>query len=324
MRTVHALSHSTHPPLFPTPCWHFPNNSAVALIAAAPFQRRWWVAWMSKWNISPRADALCLNRTHHQQEPPAWNDIWKWVERACCSTLHWYKVFEMWWIQCLRLGVNTWFIDTCATAMLSFLSRVSINPKWHSPVYVYRRGRGHVSVRVYSLHVSWGPCWWIRAGTNLLVHLWNENQGRGDRQSRAPSHSHQASYRHNLTLYGLTFHTHAHKHSYTHSTPCDLSLSFPSFFFHLKALHKAELTVSQIWEPLAVPDMSDHIVDMREANMLRKEKMEQSQYVCRVQPKGRWNITFTATPLLSFVCRTVLFLPVNGFVHNCCTQTSFA
>lgn len=63
---------------------------------------------------------------------------------------------------------------------------------------------------VHSRHVSRDPWWWIRAGTNVLVHLWNENQGRRDRQRRAPSNWNQASCRHKLTLYGLMVHTHTH------------------------------------------------------------------------------------------------------------------
>lgn len=58
-----------------------------------------------------------------------------------------------------------------------------------------------MSVGVHRGHVRWDAWWWIRAGTNVLVHLWNENQGKGDRRRRAPSHSHQASCRHNLTLF---------------------------------------------------------------------------------------------------------------------------
>lgn len=69
----------------------------------------------------------------------------------------------------------------------------------------------------------------------MLFHLWNENQSRGDRQRRAPSPSHQASYRHNLTLYdGLMIHT----HTYYHSNPT-FSLHV-SFFFVTSAQNRPD------------------------------------------------------------------------------------
>lgn len=118
----------------------------------------------------------------------------------------------------------------------------STNPSWQGPrvcVHLCSAMFTYVSVRVHSLHVSWDPWWWIRAGTNALVHLWNENQGRGDRQRRAASHSHQASCRHNLTLYdGLMVHTHTH--TLILYPPYSL-FPFPFFFW--------DLCTKQTWQP---------------------------------------------------------------------------
>ena len=64
--------------LFSSPCncWHFLTTMC----------RRWWrqhhwatfqrrrSAWMSKWNISPQAEALYLKRTYCRQ-PVTWNDL---------------------------------------------------------------------------------------------------------------------------------------------------------------------------------------------------------------------------------------------------------
>lgn len=86
-----------------------------------------------------------------------------------------------------------------------------------------------------TLHVGRDPWWWIRAGTNLLVHLWNKNQGRRNRQ-RAPSHSHQASYGHNLTLYAFTVHTHTHTaHAHMHAHNLALPPVFSIFFSRQRA-----------------------------------------------------------------------------------------
>lgn len=94
--------------------------------------------------------------------------------------------------------------------------------------YVYVCGCGFVS----SGHVSWDPWWWIRAGTNVLVHLWNENQGRGGQTEKVPITLSSGLLQTNLTLYdGLMVHTHTLRHTYILTLPHAFSLPF---FFMLE------------------------------------------------------------------------------------------
>lgn len=69
-----------------------------------------------------------------------------------------------------------------------------------------RCGCTHVPVSVYFWHASRDPWWWIRAGTNVLVHLWNENQG--ERVEAEEGCIKLKAYRNKLTPDGSMTHTH--------------------------------------------------------------------------------------------------------------------
>lgn len=62
-------------------------------------------------------------------------------------------------------------------------------------------GNKRVLVSVYFRLLSRDPWWWIRAGTNVLVHLWNEKQAQ-----RGPHHTQTGFQQKQVTLDGSTTH----------------------------------------------------------------------------------------------------------------------
>lgn len=87
-------------------------------------------------------------------------------------------------------------------------------------------------------HVGRDPRWWIRAGTNLLVHLWNKNQGEKE-QAEGPHHT-RIRLPPDTTWHftPLMTHTHAHTHTYVHVFSLDPPCS--RFSFPEKAQHNTE------------------------------------------------------------------------------------
>lgn len=126
----------------------------------------------------------------------------------------------------------------CARAFF-FLFQLPANPSRHGLVCVYVWGCVHVSVGVHSRRVSRDPWWWIRAGTNLLVHLWNENQGRRGQAEEGPITLASGSYTDRSWHFMVWQHTHTHRDTYTRSTPPAFSLSF-CFFLDTSAQNRPD------------------------------------------------------------------------------------
>lgn len=112
-------------------------------------------------------------------------------------------------------------------------------------------------------HVGRDPRWWIRAGTNLLVHLWNKNQGEKE-QAEGPHHT-RIRLPPDTTWHFTPSMTHTHAHTdtrtytYSHSTPRVLD-----FLFQRKHSTTHSTAAKKIREPLKVQHTSGHDVEFFE------------------------------------------------------------
>ena len=154
--------------------------------------------------------------------------------------------------------INIWFIGVCVCVCVV---------TWAGPCTCG-------SVSVCSVRMSWDPWWWIRAVTNVLVHLWNEKQGRRGQTEEGPVTLASGLRQTQPTLWPYT-HTYTHTHTHKLYPPPPL---LPSFLSLSKALHKTELTAALFWETLVVRDTYDHGVKNRRPRMRwkRTKKKEKS------------------------------------------------
>lgn len=256
--TVQAPSHSSQSLFFSLPPLTFPHNNALSLMAAAPLSH--FSKTTIRMNVKMEHFTSGWGPILTEDLPLAASDMERSLSGWRVASIN-AKKKSLWSREAgLRQIVRQfkthiqliiiWSVCVCLIPFLSwsqhssvqehfFLFQLPANPSRHGLVYVYVWGCVHVSVGVHSRRVSRDPWWWIRAGTNLLVHLWNENQGRRGQAEEGPITLASGSYTDRSWHFMVWQHTHTHRDTYTRSTPPAFSLSF-CFFLDTSAQNRPD------------------------------------------------------------------------------------